>query len=41
MNNTEMEVSESGQALITSDHLKVVVDYGFGDAIKTIVNENF
>ena len=36
-----MEVSEGGQALITSDYLKVVVDYGFGDAIKTIVNDNF
>ena len=36
-----LEMSEGGWAAITSDHLKVVVDYGFGDAIKTIVNDNF
>ena len=36
-----LKVSEGGWAVITSDHLKVVVDYGFGDAIKTIVNDNF
>ena len=36
-----LEVSEGSRALITLDYLKVVVDYGFGDAIKTIVTDNF
>ena len=36
-----LDVSEGSRALITSDYLKVVVDYGFCDAIKTIVNDNF
>ena len=36
-----LEVSEGGRALLTPDYLKVVADYGFGDAIKTIVNDNF
>ena len=41
MNNTEMEVPESGWALIMSEHLKVVVDYGFYGITEFIVNNNF
>ena len=36
-----MEVPESGWALIMSEHLKVVVYYGFYGIAKSIVNNNF
>ena len=36
-----MEVPESDRALIMSEHLKVVGDYGFYGITKSIVNNNF
>ena len=38
MNNTEIEVPERGWALIMSEHLKVVIDYGFYGITESIVN---
>ena len=36
-----MEAPESDRALIMSEHLKVVGDYGFYGITKSIVNNNF